>query len=86
MIKRIAITAGLLLATTTSLQAQVPAPLLDVRLGAQTSAPMGSLDNGFDYGYGLYVRAGAPFGPVKLMGALTWTRFAPKTPRSMTST
>jgi hypothetical protein len=78
MIKRIAFAAGLLLATTTSLQAQ--APLLDVRIGAQTAAPTGSLDNGFDYGYGLYARAGAPFGPVKLMGALTWTRFKHESP------
>lgn len=76
MLKHIAIVAGVLLASTTVLQAQ--APLLDVRIGAQTTAPTGSLDNGFDYGYGLYARVGAPFGPVALFGALTWNRFKPE--------
>ncbi len=58
------------------LQAQMPG--LDVRIGAQTTAPSGGLANAFEYGYGLYARVGAPMGPISLMGAATWTRFKPK--------
>lgn len=76
MLKRFALAAGVLLATTSSLQAQVPG--LDIRLGAQTAMPTGDLSNGFDYGYGLYTRLGVPFGPVSLMGSATWTRFKPQ--------
>lgn len=74
-IKHLAISAGLLLALTQSLQAQVPG--LDVRIGAQTAMPTGPLANGFDYGYGLYGRVGIPLGMVSLMGSVTWTRFKP---------
>jgi hypothetical protein len=60
------------------LQAQMPG--LDVRIGVQTAEPTNGLGNGFENGFGLYARVGGPLGvgPLSLMGAATWTRFAPK--------
>jgi hypothetical protein len=48
---------------------------LTFRVGAQTTEPTGNLGNAFDYGYGLYARAGTEPTPWSLMGAVTWTRF-----------
>lgn len=76
MTKHILVAAGLMLALTQPLQAQVPG--LDIRLGAQTAVPSTGLSNVFDYGYGVYGRVGVPFGAVSLMGSATWTRFKPK--------
>lgn len=60
------------------LQAQLPGA--DIRIGAQTAEPTNGLGNGYDNGFGLYARIGAPMGPgpLSLMGAATWTRFQPK--------
>ncbi len=60
------------------LQAQMPG--MDIRIGVQTAEPTNSLGNGYDNGFGLYTRIGAPMGVgrLSLMGAATWTRFAPK--------
>lgn len=62
------------------LQAQVPVPGMDIRIGAQTAEPTNGLGNSYDNGFGLYTRIGAPVGvgSLSLMGAATWTRFSPK--------
>lgn len=60
--------------------AQVSAPGMDIRIGVQTAEPTAGLGNGYDNGFGLYTRIGAPVGvgALSLMGAATWTRFSPK--------
>lgn len=69
----------LALAAVASLAAVAPAqaqvPLLDVRLGAHAVMPTGDLGDAYDTGFGLYGRIGAPIGPMKLMGSLTWNQF-----------
>jgi hypothetical protein len=62
-----------LLAAAQPAQAQVP--LLDVRLGAHAVMPTGDLGDAFDTGFGIYGRVGAPMGPMKLMGSLSWNQF-----------
>lgn len=75
--KRLFVAAAVALALLSQpMQAQVPG--LDIRLGVQTAEPTNNLGNAFDYGYGLYGRVGVPAGPLSLMGAVTWTRFIPK--------
>ncbi len=75
MIRRTLVAAGLLLAATAPLLAQVP--VLDIRIGAQAAMPTGAFKNGFDSGIGAYGRVGIPLGTFKLMGAVTWNRFKP---------
>ncbi len=79
MTKPLALFAGLALALLAQpLQAQ--APLIDVRIGAQTAAPTGDLASVYEYGFGAYARVGVPVGPISLMGSVTWTRFKPDSP------
>jgi hypothetical protein len=67
------------LAASVSLVAAIPAqaqvPILDVRVGAHAVMPTGDLGDAYDTGFGLYGRVGAPVGPMKLMGSLTWNQF-----------
>lgn len=77
----VAATATALLLLAQPLQAQMPLPGMDIRIGVQTAEPTNNLGSSFDNGFGLYARIGAPVGvgPLSLMGAATWTRFSPKT-------
>jgi hypothetical protein len=76
----VAATATALLLLVQPLQAQMPASGMDIRIGVQTAEPTNGLGNGYDNGFGLYTRIGAPVGVgrLSLMGAATWTRFEPK--------
>lgn len=65
-----------ILAFAQPLQAQLPGP--DIRVGIHTAEPTNGFGNGYDNGFGLYARIGAPMGPISLMGAATWTRFSPE--------
>ena len=80
MLKRLLTTAGAvaLLGSAAPLQAQVP--LLDIRMGAHAAMPTGDLGDAFDAGFGAYGRVGAPVGPIKLMGSLTWNRLKSANP------
>lgn len=75
MLRRTLVAAGILLAATAPLQAQVP--VIDIRVGAQLASPTGDFKNGFDTGFGVYGRVGVPMGTFKMMGAVTWNRFKP---------
>lgn len=59
----------------TAVRAQAQVPVIDVRLGAHAVMPSGDLGDAYDTGFGLYGRIGAPVGPMKLMGSLTWNQF-----------
>ena len=74
--RRIALVLGL--STLLAVPAAAQIPVLDIRLGAQAALPTGDLADAYDTGFGAYARLGAPIGPVKLMGSLTWTRLRGK--------
>lgn len=76
MLRPLVFAAAASLCLASAAKAQVP--VLDVRLGAHAAMPTGDLGDGFDTGFGLYGRIGAPMGPMKLMGTLTWNRFGAK--------
>src|SRR5690606_12514016 len=72
--------AALALATLCAAPAAAQVPVLDVRLGAHAAVPTGDLADVFDAGFGVYGRLGAPVGPIKLMGRVTWNRLTGANP------
>lgn len=76
MIRRFVAVAGLATLLATPAAAQLPG--LDVRLGAHAVIPSGDLADRYDNSFGAYGRIGAPVGPIKLMGSVTWNRFKAK--------
>ncbi len=78
MLTRLLAVAGLTAALAAPLHAQIP--LLDIRLGAQAVSPTGDLADTYDAGFGAYGRVGVPLGLVKVMGSVTWNRFAAASP------
>lgn len=78
--KAVSATVAALLLLAQPLQAQMQGQGMDIRVGAQTAEPTNNLGRGYDNGFGLYTRIGAPMGVgnLSLMGAASWTRFSPK--------
>ncbi len=76
MIRRFVIAAGFATLLASPAAAQVPG--VDVRLGAHAVIPSGDLADRYDSSFGAYGRIGAPVGPIKLMGSVTWNRFKAK--------
>lgn len=76
MIRRFVLALGLAALVAAPAAAQVP--VLDVRLGAHAVVPSGDLADVAETGYGVYGRIGAPIGPIKLMGSVTWNRLTAK--------
>ena len=74
MVRTLALAAALTLAAAAPVAAQVP--VLDIRAGGQLAMPTGELKDSYESGYGFYGRVGIPLATFKLMGAVTWTRFA----------
>lgn len=76
MLRRLVLTLGLIALAAAPAAAQVP--VLDIRLGAHAVVPTGDLGDVAETGFGVYGRIGAPVGPIKLMGSVTWNRLTAK--------